>query len=372
MAENAPFRIALVGAGFIGCTHADVIASIPEFTLTAIVDPVEKNSAALSDSVLEGTGDRPAVFVDLATSLRSVEVDVVVISTPTGFHASIAIEAINGGKHVLIEKPLDVTLDAAVTVARAARAYPGLVSAVISQKRFEPSSEVTKAAIDAGEFGKLTSGVVIGSLWRSQEYYDSGVWRGTWKLDGGGALMNQVVHSIDLLLVWFLGRPKSVLARSERLAHERIEVEDTAAAIIGFEGGALATVLLTTAAYPGLPPRIEVHGDRASGVNDADELAYLHLASSGAEVGDYGLNGPGVGNQASGVLDGTPDASCPAGIVGHRRQYHDFLSALRGEAVPRFGIEDAFLSRATVLAIYDSARTGAAVEFDEFISSIDN
>jgi predicted dehydrogenase len=348
-----------------------VIASIPEFTLTAIVDPVEKNSAALSDSVTSATGVRPEVFADLTTALSSVDVDIVVISTPTGYHASNAVEAINAGKHVLIEKPLDVTPDAAVKVLKAARAHPALVGAVISQKRFEPASEVIKAAIDAGDFGRMTSGVVVGSLWRSQEYYDSGEWRGTWKLDGGGALMNQGVHSIDLL-VWFLGRPKWVTGRSERLAHDRIEVEDTAAAVIEFASGALASVLYTTAAYPGMPPRIEVHGDRGSGVIDADALAFYHLASSGAEVGDYGLNGPGLGNQALGVLDDTADTSYPEGILGHRRQYLDFLSALRGESVPRAGIEDAFLSLATVVAIYESARTGVAVNFDNFISSIDN
>ncbi|QNE48644.1 Gfo/Idh/MocA family oxidoreductase (plasmid) [Glaciihabitans sp. INWT7] len=371
MAEKAPFRVALVGAGFIGKTHADVIDSIPEFSLTAIVDPVEKNSAALADAVADSTGVRPEVFADLATALSSVDVDVVVICTPTGYHAANAVSAINAGKHVLIEKPLDVTPTAAVEVVKAARAHPELIGAVISQKRFEPSSEVVKAAIDAGEFGRMTSGVVTGSLWRSQEYYDSGEWRGTWKLDGGGALMNQGVHSIDLL-VWFMGRPKSVLARSGRLAHERIEVEDTAAAVIEFVSGALASVLYTTAAYPGLPPRIEVHGDRGSAVIDADALAYYHVASSGAEVGDYGLNGPGLGNQASRMVNEVPYSGHPVEIIGHRRQYLDFLSALRGESTPRAGVEDAFLSLATVVAIYESARTGAAVDFDAFISSIDN
>lgn len=371
MAEIAPYRIALVGAGFIGKTHADVIASIPEFTLSSIVDPVAKNLAALSDAVEASTGSRPREFADLATALRDEEVDIVVICTPTGYHATTAVEAINAGKHVLIEKPLDVTPTAAVQVVKAARAHPALVNAVISQKRFEPSSEVIKAAIDGGDFGHITSGVVIGSLWRSQSYYDSGEWRGTWKLDGGGALMNQGVHSIDLL-VWFLGRPKSVLARSELLAHQRIEVEDTAAAIIEFESGALASVLYTTAAYPGISPRIEVHGDRGSGVIDSDALAYYHVASSGAEVGDYGLNGAGLGNQAAEVFDSTPDTSYPAAIIGHRRQYLDFLSALRGESTPRAGIEDAFISLATVVAVYESARTGTAVDFNEFINSIDS
>jgi predicted dehydrogenase len=121
-----------------------------------------------------------------------------------------------------------------------------------------------------------------------------------------------------------------------------------------------------------MSPRIEVHGDKGSGVIDADELAYYHLASSGAEVGDYGFNGPGVGDQSSGMIDEAPESDFPIAIVGHRRQYLDFLSALRGESTPRAGIEDAFLSLATVVAIYESARTRTAVDFDEFINSIDN
>ncbi len=134
---------------------------------------------------------------------------------------------------------------------------------MISQHRFDPASQVVRAAVTAGRLGKITSGLASIALWRSQEYYDSGEWRGTWALDGGGALMNQGVHQIDLL-VWMPGRPVAVSATTARLAHEGIEVEDTAVATIRFDGGALAVVHGTTAAHPGISNRVQVQGSQGS------------------------------------------------------------------------------------------------------------
>src|SRR5207237_9057935 len=151
---------------------------------------------------------------------------------------------------------------------------------VISQHRYGTASEVVFKAVRSGRLGRVTSGNAVVSWWRSQAYYDSAGWRGTWALDGGGAVMNQGIHTVDLL-VWFLGEPVEVFAWTGCLAHERIEVEDTAVATIRFAGGVLGVIQATTAAYPGMNARVQLHGDRGSAVIDDDRLAYFHTAQAG-------------------------------------------------------------------------------------------
>ena len=168
-----------------------------------------------------------------------------------------------------------MTLEAADRLIEVQRATGGRV-AVVSQHRFDAATQAVHEAL-AREFGRLTSGSADVRWWRSQPYYDSGGWRGTWELDGGGVLINQAIHSIDLLQ-WLMGQVVEVTAYTGLIAHERIEVEDTAVAILKFANGALGTIVATTAAYPGLTTRIAVHGDRGSAIIDDDELTYFHAA----------------------------------------------------------------------------------------------
>src|SRR5262249_52498120 len=159
---------------------------------------------------------------------------------------------------------------------------------VISQHRFDLATRIVADAVRQGRFGRLTVGTAQVRGWRSQDYYDSGKWRGTWALDGGGALMNQSIHTIDLLLS-IMGEAVEASAYTARLAHERIEVEDTAVAVLRFANGALGVVEGTTAAYPGLTARLEIHGDRGSAIIDKDQLVYFHVVAPGQEPTDYGL-----------------------------------------------------------------------------------
>jgi UDP-N-acetyl-2-amino-2-deoxyglucuronate dehydrogenase len=244
---------------------------------------------------------------------------------------------------------------------------------VISQHRFDPSSAAVREAITAGRFGRVTSAVATVSWWRSQAYYDSGAWRGTWELDGGGALMNQGVHTVDLLL-WFLGTPVDVVAHTGLLAHERVEVEDTVAAVIRFESGALATLHATTAAYPGLSVRLQVMGDAGSAVIDDDRLRYFHSREmADSEAG----GGPGVTAERGDRTDqtalvlGTQDGGAGGPMFsGHSRQYRDVVEAIRTGARPGITIEDALLALATVQAVYESARTGAPVRVADVLAAV--
>ena len=212
-------------------------------------------------------------------------------------HARDAIASLEAGKHVVIEKPVDVTLKAADRLLEAQRAT-GAKVAVVSQHRFDAATRAVHDAVMAGEFGRLTAGSAEVRWWRSQSYYDSGGWRGTWELDGGGVLINQAIHSIDLLQ-WLMGPVVEVAAYTGLLAHERIEVEDTAVAILKFEGGALGTIVATSAAYPGLTARIAVHGDKGSAVINDDDLVYFHVAGARREAEAYG----GGENQSERVME---------------------------------------------------------------------
>jgi UDP-N-acetyl-2-amino-2-deoxyglucuronate dehydrogenase len=369
----SPVRFAVVGCGVIGRLHAEVVSANPDTALSVLVDTDPAAADAVADHVATLFGGRPDVTTSLAEALARDDVDAVAVCVPSGAHTAVAVPVLESGRHLVVEKPIDVTVPAGRAVADAAARRPDLVAAVISQHRFDPASIVVREAIERGEFGTISSALATVSWWRSQGYYDSGDWRGTWALDGGGALMNQGVHTVDLLL-WFMGTPVDVVAHTALLAHERVEVEDTVAALVRFESGAIATLHATTAAYPGLTVRVQVMGDQGSAVVDNDRLYYFHSSrrAEATAAGDAGV-GPdrgvgGDGNQADALVP-TEETGRKVGggpgtgamFTGHHRQYADVVEAIRTGRAPGVTVHDALLALATVQAVYESARTGAPV-----------
>ncbi|ONI78537.1 hypothetical protein BWI15_01320 [Kribbella sp. ALI-6-A] len=346
---ESPLRFAVVGCGVIGRHHAAVITGRPDAELAAVVDPVP--SAADELAAQYGV----TAYNDLGDVLARDDIDGVALCTPSGDHAEQAVLALRAGKHVVIEKPLDVDLVAAARLAEVANRSTASAT-VISQHRFDPATEVVRAAVESGKLGRLTSAVASVAWWRSQSYYDSGAWRGTKAHDGGGALINQSIHTIDLL-IWLLGDPVEVTAYSACLAHDGLDVEDTAVAVIRFDSGALAVVHGTTAAYPGTSARLQVHGTHGSAIIDDDRLVYFHAGGSGAEAPAYG---GGDTNQAALVLpaqDTGPSAGAEPSALSnaHSLQYADFLTAIRTGTEPLVTIAEATKTLAVILAIYDSA-----------------
>ena len=365
--------VAIVGCGTIGRTHVAAVDEFEELKVVALVDEINSASAALADALEAQGKPRPTSYVKLADALADPAVGLVVVATPSGLHIEQGLAVLAADKHLIIEKPLDVDLSRAqeIETAAVAAAERGVVASVISQHRFDPASQIVAKALASDRFGQLTSAVVSIAWWRSQGYYDAGDWRGTWAMDGGGALMNQGVHTVDLLL-WFMGRPVEIYAHTGRLAHERMEVEDTAVATIVFESGSLAVLHATTCAYPALTARLQVMGSAGSAVIDGDELTYFHAAAPGEDVGPMGLGGGG--NQAAEVL-GLMEA--PREIVvkdpttypaGHVRQYEDILRAIHSGAEPGVRVSDAVLALAAVRAVYVSSTLGRPVLFDDVVA----
>jgi UDP-N-acetyl-2-amino-2-deoxyglucuronate dehydrogenase len=340
---NTEFRFGIIGCGVISRTHADEIGKIKGASLVAVADVAED----CAKNIAKAYGvDWYSDYLEL---LKRDDIDIVNILTPSGLRAEIAIEAARHGKHVIAEKPIDVTFEKATDMIQACRGA-GVKLAVISQHRFDTSTVGVKKVIEEGKMGRVVLGECAVNWYRTQDYYDSGAWRGTWAMDGGGALMNQSIHTIDLLQ-YLVGPVESVFAHTATLAHERIEVEDVAVATVKFKNGALGTIVGTTSAYPGLSSRLEVFGTTGSAVIEHDKLTHLYLKSEEQDGAPSNL--------AAKNLD-TPDPTTVFGYA-HGLQIEDMMNAIREDREPLVNGEEGLKPLEIILAIYESARTGKEV-----------
>src|SRR5204862_4764376 len=215
------------------------------------------------------------VFTSVEEAVKAPGVDAVIITTPSGAHLEPALAAAAAGKHVVVEKPLEITGPRCQQVIDACDAA-GVKLCTIFPSRFGDANTTLKTAVEGGRFGRLTLGETACKWWRSQAYYDDGGWKGTQALDGGGAMMNQAIHNVDLLQ-WMMGPVTHVAGFTATLAHQRIEVEDTAVACLRFANGALGVVQATTSVHPGLPKTIAIHGDHGTAVIEQDDVLRWEL-----------------------------------------------------------------------------------------------
>jgi UDP-N-acetyl-2-amino-2-deoxyglucuronate dehydrogenase len=296
--------------------------------------------------------------------LARPDIDVVSVCVPSGNHAEVGIRVAEAGKHVVVEKPVEVTLEAADRLIEACRRN-GVKLAVISQHRFDPGMVELRRLVDDGRLGRLILGDAIIKWYRTQQYYDGAGWRGTWALDGGGALMNQGVHYVDLLQ-WIMGPVERVFARCRVAAHERIEVEDVAVAVLSFAGGAVGVLQASTAVYPGLPERLEITGTGGTAIVQEGRLRVCELKDEKGETSPYGakLSDHGDGPAEGGAAD-------PAAIshAGHRAQIADLLEAIETGREPQIDGREARRPLEIILAVYESARTGVDVPLPAAVSS---
>ncbi len=343
-------KFGIIGAGMIARFHAMAIGAMEGGTLHSFC-------GRRQDAVDELVGEFGGVgYTDLEAFLADPELDIVTIATPSGAHLEPALAAAAAGKHIICEKPLEVTPDR-VDLMIAACETAGVTLAGIFNRRFHPAMDTFKAAVDAGRFGTLTLCDAYVKWYRSQAYYDSGAWRGTWALDGGGALMNQSIHLVDQLL-YLAGDVVSVSASTACLAHTGIEVEDTAVAILEFKSGARGVIQGSTACWSstGHPAEIQICGDQGS----------AFLADEKFRVWDFATSDPAdemvhaelmQGSGAKGLGANDPKA---INFNGHRLNFEDVVTAIREGRNPRVDGYEARRAVALICAIYESAKNGGA------------
>ena len=335
MGEKIEF--AVVGAGVIGRTHVESIQKIDDAKLAMIYDKDIEKAKKLAEEL------KLPWCSDFHSLLNNKNIDVVNICTPTGFHAEPAIAALESGKHVIVEKPMEINLertDKMIQAANKANRFLG----VIFQYRYLPAIQFLKNAIDHGKLGKITLAEASLKWYRSPEYFKVAPWRGTKAFDGGGALMNQAVHFIDLLL-YLMGPIESVMAYSTNLYHQ-IEVEDTAVACLRFRSGALGVVQSTTTALPRLFDRIEIAGTEGSVLVENGSLRFKYFSEDdGRNVGLYGKKDAG--------LSAAQNISLPK-PEGHIPQFLDFISAIKENRPPAIDGLEGQKSLKVILAAYES------------------
>ncbi len=343
-----PIGFAVVGTGMIAEVHAQAIQQTPEAKLVAVwTRSVERREAFAQRFGCRAAGSLQELVGD-------PEVRAVCIATPSGAHAEVAVPLLEAGKAVLCEKPMEISLAAVDRILVAAEQGGGVVAGVF-QMRLGHGAQLLKAAVEAGRFGRLTLCSAYNKWWRSPEYYGSSSWKGTWKLDGGGALMNQGIHAVDLLQ-WIAGLPAEVSAFAATRTHTGIEAEDTVAATLRFPHGALGVIEAATSAWPGYELRIEIMGDRGSAVLLNDRIVRWEFAEP--QPGDDAILNS---DATTAIKVGSSD---PRGMSweGHRVLVHDLACALRDGGAPMIPGAEARRAVALVLAIYESARSGRSVK----------
>jgi predicted dehydrogenase len=343
-----------IGFGIIGCgniapVHAQSIVEIEGAELIGVTNvgtwPGAKELAERFDTT---------AFDDHRDMLARDDLDVVCLCVPSGARLEVAEECAAAGKHIIAEKPLEVTterIDALVSAVDAA----GVKLGCIFQYRFADGPCHIHNAITQGRFGKLVLADAYIKWYRDDDYYASGAWRGTKALDGGGVLMNQAIHQIDLLL-WYMGPVRSVTAQTALVGHEGLEVEDLACAMIQFESGAMGVIEASTAIWPGHPARVEVHGTQGSAVLEDGDITNWQFAKSTPE--DDAIL---AGNAGSATGSGASDPMKSLNHEAHRRQIEEFSHAVRDDRAPSIDGREGRRAVELIEAIYRSAKSNETV-----------
>ena len=338
---SVQYGFGIVGAGNIADVHAEAIGALPNARVVAVHSRSLESATTLANRFDARAHDT------LDTFLAAPGLDIVCVCTPSGAHLEPAVAAAEAGKHVVVEKPLEITSKRSQQII-AATQKAGVKLATIFNSRFADAHVRLKRALEAGELGTLLQGDTFVKWYRTQDYYDSGGWRGTWALDGGGALMNQGVHQVDLLL-WLMGPVAEVFAYAATLNHERVEVEDTLVATLRYESGALGVLTAATSLYPGQPKTLEIHGTKGFVRVKDDEVDKWQVDDEEEEGG---------GEEKS---VGTFSDPMALSFENHRRQLEDFLHALEEDATPLVDGQAGLNAVELIEAIYRSADSGQPV-----------
>ena len=340
--SDSTIGFGIIGCGVVATYHINGVLSAEDATLVAVSDVVEEKAKEFGEQY------DVAWYTDYREMLKRPDLDVVCLCVPSGLRAEIGEEAAEAGKHIVVEKPIDTTIERADRIIRAAD-RAGVKVMCIFQLRYGDAVNQAREAMLAGKLGRVVLGSAYIKWWRDQEYYDSSAWRGTWAMEGGGALMTQGIHTVDLLQ-WIMGPVKSVYARMDALVHN-IEVEDTLVALLTFENGALGTVESSTSSHPGTPAKLEFCGDRGTIIIEADRIHTWSVQDMEAVAS----------GKATDVARAASDAT-RFGDIGHKKQIQEMVRIVQQNTEPMINGTEGRKAVELIEAIYRSARTGEIVE----------
>lgn len=335
----------IVGTGAIAEMHAQAILGLENANLIGVYNRTKEKAINFAKK------HEVKVYADLDEMMTDAEIDVVCICTASGFHLEPALAAIEKGKHCVIEKPLEITSERCDAIIEAAEENKVKVS-VLFQSRYYASALKIQEAVQKKELGNLVLGSAYIKWSRTEEYYASAAWRGTLSMDGGGALMNQGIHTVDLLQ-WYMGDVVSVQALKANIKHKGIEGEDTVVAVLEFANGALGTIECTTAGYPGYARRLELVGTEGSIVLEDNDIVKWDFKNS-----------ENVMQEADALETKLGGAADPMAIdtSGHKNQIKEMIEAIKGKNSTPISAEEGSKSVRIVCAIYESAKTGKKIK----------
>ena len=341
MRSDGKIGFGIVGCGMISRWHLGAVESIDEAYLVGVCDAKYENAEKIAKE------NNCAAFESYEKMLECEDVDIVCICTPSGLHAPMAVMAANAKKHFVVEKPMAITKEQVESVIEATERN-GVKGAVISQLRFTESIKYVKNAIENGELGDIIIGDVYMKYYRSPDYYASADWRGTWEMDGGGALMNQGIHGIDVLQ-YLVGPVKSVFGICKTLARD-IDVEDTANVVVEYENGAIGTIQGTTSVNPGYPRIISISGTKGTVELTEDVITRWDIE----------------GNEGKAVSHPKGDTTSyrdPAGFAldSHRMQIKDLIDAVKFDRRPLVDVHEGRKPVDIILGAYQSSKTKKTV-----------
>jgi len=349
MRKKDQLRFAVIGCGIAGTCHMQAISELQEAKLISIACTTKDKAIKLGEKY------KCDYYTNYLDMLKRDDIDIVSVAVPHWLHSKIGINIAKAGKHIIIEKPIDISLNKAYSLIKAAHEAK-VKLCVISQSRFADDIILAKQSIENGKIGKINFAGAYVKLYRSQEYYDSNPWRGKIKLSGGGALINQSIHYIDLLR-YLTGSIEEVFGYTTTRSHENIEVEDEAGVVIKFVNGAIGIIEASTGDYPGFEQRIDLYGDEGSIVIRNDKIVEWKLKNhepnpSIIEETSEGISSPNM-----------TDVSL------YKKQIQDMIEAVRNNKEPFVNGEEGIKSLEIVLAIYKSSRFHKPVKLPLKMSS---
>ena len=334
------YGFGIVGCGAIADVHAAVIGELSNGTLVGVYDKAHPRSAAFA----EKQGCRS--YATYEEMLADEAVEVVCICTPSGLHAPLILDAVKAGKHFIVEKPMAITEEQIDAIQREVK-QAHVKGAVISQYRFVDGIQILKKAVADGLLGKIILGDIYMKYNRSEDYYASSGWRGTWAMDGGGALMNQGIHGVDAMQ-YILGPVRAISGVCRTLVHD-IEVEDTAVFSVEYESGAIGTIQGTTSVTPGYPRRIEISGTKGTVILVEGEIVSWDVKDvpkpeMQAQAKNHSFNNP-----------------ISFSIEHHKIQFEDLLSAIENDREPLVNVDEGSRAVKIILSAYRASKEGKRI-----------